>query len=42
MDLEQIDIHELLPQREPFVMVDKLVYFDEKTTKTISLWKMAG
>lgn len=34
MDLEQIDIHELLPQRKPFVMVDKLVYFDEKTTTT--------
>lgn len=34
MDLEQIDIHELLPQREPFVMVDKLVYFDEKTATT--------
>lgn len=34
MDLEQIDIHELLPQREPFVMVDKLVYFDEKNTTT--------
>lgn len=34
MDLDQIDIHELLPQREPFVMVDKLVYFDEKTTTT--------
>lgn len=34
MDLGQIDIHELLPQREPFVMVDKLVYFDEKTTTT--------
>lgn len=34
MDLEQIDIHELLPQRELFVMVDKLVYFDEKTTTT--------
>ena len=34
MDLEQIDIHELLPQREPFVMVDKLVYYDEKTTTT--------
>lgn len=34
MDLEQIDIHELLPQREPFVMVDKFVYFDEKTTTT--------
>ena len=34
MDLEQIDIHELLPQRKPFVMVDKLVYFDEKTTMT--------
>ena len=32
--MEQIDIHELLPQREPFVMVDKLVYFDEKTTTT--------
>ena len=34
MDLEQIDIHELLPQREPFVMVDKFVYFDEKNTTT--------
>ena len=32
--MEQIDIHELLPQRKPFVMVDKLVYFDEKTTTT--------
>ncbi len=32
--LEEIDIHELLPQQEPFVMVDKLTSFDMKTTTT--------
>lgn len=33
MDLTNIDIHELLPQREPFVMVGRLTHFDmEKTT----------
>lgn len=32
--LEEIDIHELLPQQEPFVMVDRLEYFDEKVTST--------
>lgn len=37
MYLNKIDIHELLPQQEPFVMVGKLVSFDmEKTvTKTV-------
>lgn len=34
MNLQKIDIHELLPQQEPFVMVDKLTYFDEKKTST--------
>jgi predicted hotdog family 3-hydroxylacyl-ACP dehydratase len=34
MELEKIDIHELLPQQEPFVMVDTLTFFDEKTTST--------
>ena len=32
--LEEIDIRELLPQQEPFVMVDRLKYFDEKVTST--------
>ncbi len=31
---EAIDIHELLPQQEPFVLVDRLLWFDEKTTTT--------
>lgn len=34
MNLQKIDINELLPQQEPFVMVDKLTYFDEKKTST--------
>lgn len=29
-----IDIHELLPQQEPFVMVGRLIHFDERTTET--------
>lgn len=32
--LAAIDIHELLPQQEPFVMVDRLTAFDEKLTVT--------
>ena len=31
---EAIDIHELLPQQEPFVLVDRLLWFDDKTTTT--------
>ena len=34
MELEKIDIHELLPQQEPFVMVDTLTFFNEKETST--------
>lgn len=34
MNLTDIDIHELLPQQEPFVMVDKLIYFDMEKTVT--------
>ncbi len=33
-DLRSISVHELLPQQEPFVMVDSLVHFDEKLTET--------
>lgn len=39
MDVTQIDIHELLPQQEPFVMVGRLVSFDMRrivTATTIS------
>ena len=32
--LRGIDIHTLLPQQEPFVMTDSLVYFDERLTTT--------
>ena len=32
--LRQIDIHELLPQQEPFVMVGSLISFDEVKTVT--------
>lgn len=32
--LRSIDIHTLLPQQEPFVMIDRLVAFDERTTIT--------
>ena len=35
--LRQIDIHELLPQQEPFVMIGKLVYFDKTLTVTETL-----
>ncbi len=33
-DLRQIDIHKLLPQQEPFVMIDTLVHFDRALTMT--------
>lgn len=33
-NLRQIDIHELLPQQEPFVMIDTLVHFDHTLTVT--------
>lgn len=32
LELSQIDIHELLPQQEPFVMIDRLVYCDKTVT----------
>lgn len=32
--LRQIDIHELLPQQEPFVMIGTLVHFDAVLTET--------
>lgn len=32
--LRSIDIHTLLPQQEPFVMIDTLVAFDEQNTVT--------
>lgn len=38
MELGKIDIHELLPQQEPFVMVRKLRHFDmEKTITTTKI-----
>ena len=32
--LRKIDIHELLPQQEPFVMIDTLTHFDMTRTVT--------
>lgn len=37
MELSKIDIHELLPQQEPFIMVGKLVSFDMGKTVTQTL-----
>ena len=34
MNFEEINILDLLPQKPPFVMVDKLLYCDHETTKT--------
>jgi predicted hotdog family 3-hydroxylacyl-ACP dehydratase len=34
MEFEKIDILTLIPQKPPFVMVDKLLYCNPKTTKT--------
>ena len=35
MRFEDIDIHTLLPQQEPFVLIDRLVHFDEERTTTL-------
>lgn len=37
MDFDKIDIHTLLPQQEPFVMVGKLLHFDMDLTITSTL-----
>ena len=37
--LRNIDIHELLPQQEPFVMVGALIHFDLKKTVTQTVVK---
>jgi predicted hotdog family 3-hydroxylacyl-ACP dehydratase len=34
MSFSPIPVQEFIPQREPFVMVDKLIYADEKTSRT--------
>lgn len=34
MNFQEIDIHELLPQQEPFVMVGQLLHFDMEHTVT--------
>jgi len=35
MQLSDIDILDLIPQRPPFLMVDKLIYYDPVTAKTV-------
>lgn len=39
MNLEEIDIHTLLPQQEPFVMVGRLTHFDMEKTVTRTIVK---
>lgn len=34
MDFNDIDIKTLIPQKSPFLMIDRLVHFDEVFTKT--------
>ncbi len=38
-ELRLIDVHELLPQQEPFVMIGTLVHFDKTLTVTETLVK---
>ncbi|MDE6296767.1 MAG: pseudouridylate synthase [Muribaculaceae bacterium] len=33
-EIREIDIRELLPQQEPFIMVDRLTAYDERLTST--------
>lgn len=33
-ELRKIDVHELLPQQEPFVMIGSLIHFDKRVTIT--------
>ena len=34
-EFERIDVHTLLPQQEPFVMIDRLVHYDPVRTVTV-------
>ena len=34
-EFERIDVHTLLPQQEPFVMIDRLVHYDPVRTVTM-------
>ncbi|MDP4132015.1 MAG: hypothetical protein Q8939_17795 [Bacteroidota bacterium] len=34
MGFTAVPVRDFIPQREPFVMVDKLIYADEKTSRT--------
>jgi len=34
-EFERIDVHALLPQQEPFVMIDRLVHYDPVRTVTM-------
>ena len=33
-EFERIDVHKLLPQQEPFVMIDRLIHYDPVRTVT--------
>jgi len=35
MDFEVIDIKELLPQKKPFITIDRMVHFDKVFTRTM-------
>jgi predicted hotdog family 3-hydroxylacyl-ACP dehydratase len=35
MTAEEFNISELLPQKDPFIMVDRLIYYDPVITKTV-------
>ena len=37
MNFRDIDIHELLPQQEPFIMIGSLAHFDMKDTVSVTL-----
>lgn len=42
MSFPAVHVQEFIPQRDPFVMVDKLIYADEKTSRTTLLIREAN
>lgn len=42
MEFEKIDIHGILPQREPFIAIGKLMHYDPRTTVTSTEIKQGG
>jgi predicted hotdog family 3-hydroxylacyl-ACP dehydratase len=41
-ELEQVKVEELLPQRPPFIMIEKLIEYDEELNVTSTMYHIAS